>query len=583
MRHPFTSSFRASGSFQSSLALCALALFLGSGSGCGSSGASADANPGEGCTNGVTECQGGDFVACVDGQLVLQEACDNACDSQLGCTFCEPGTSTCTGEIASVCNAAGTDYEDFLCDSVQGNSCDEGSGQCVGACSPQSLGNSYIGCEYFPTVTANEVSNDFAFAVAIANASNVAASVTIEGGAEAAPINITVPPQSVQVQPLAWVPDLKAANCNSPFGCGGTTSTGTLSVNGAYHLRSTSPITVYQFSALDYQQGANFSYTNDASLLLPSNVLGTDYVVAAWPHWQNGFPGLTAVTAVENNTEITMVSSVDTASGTGSPAFSRGVPQTVSLNRGDVLQVLTTSGDLTGSRITSNRPIQVIGGHLCTNVPINVVACDHLEESLFPVQAMGNRYAVSSAALPAIPEGKARIIRIVATEPDTTLSYDPPQAGAPTSIALGGEFIQIENNAANFLIESNKKILVAEYMTGQDAGGGAGDPAFTLAVPSEQYRIDYLFHAPTNYASNYVNVVAETGTTVTLDGAAIPAASFSPAGGEFSVAKVLLDNSGDGNHRIESATAFGITVYGYGDYTSYWYAGGLDLEKLVVE
>jgi hypothetical protein len=29
--------------------------------------------------------------------------------------------------------------------------------------------------------------------------------------------------------------------------------------------------------------------------------------------------------------------------------------------------------------------------------------------------------------------------------------------------------------------------------------------------------------------------------------------------------------------------AFGISVYGYGSYTSYWYPGGLDLKSIVVE
>ena len=37
----------------------------------------------------------------------------------------------------------------------------------------------------------------------------------------------------------------------------------------------------------------------------------------------------------------------------------------------------------------------------------------------------------------------------------------------------------------------------------------------------------------------------------------------------------------DGNHNIQGDMAFGITVYGYGQYTSYWYPGGLDLSNIV--
>ena len=46
----------------------------------------------------------------------------------------------------------------------------------------------------------------------------------------------------------------------------------------------------------------------------------------------------------------------------------------------------------------------------------------------------------------------------------------------------------------------------------------------------------------------------------------------------YSVARVTLSNAGDGNHTVTGDQAFGISVYGYGQYTSYWYPGGLNLE-----
>ena len=39
----------------------------------------------------------------------------------------------------------------------------------------------------------------------------------------------------------------------------------------------------------------------------------------------------------------------------------------------------------------------------------------------------------------------------------------------------------------------------------------------------------------------------------------------------------------DGNHKLEATLKVGISVYGYGDYTSYWYPGGLDLAEIPVE
>ena len=123
-------------------------------------------------------------------------------------------------------------------------------------------------------------------------------------------------------------------------------------------------------------------------------------------------------------------------------------------------------------------------------------------------------------------------------------------------------------------------------MVGQDAApaAGTGDPAMTLAVPTAQYRTSYQFHAPTNYVSNFVNVTAPSGATVTLDGQPIPGSSFLAVGSSgFGVAKVALSNTGNGSHLAESSMPFGITVYGYGTYTSYWYPGGLDLTPIPVE
>ena len=63
---------------------------------------------------------------------------------------------------------------------------------------------------------------------------------------------------------------------------------------------------------------------------------------------------------------------------------------------------------------------------------------------------------------------------------------------------------------------------------------------------------------------------------IALDG--VPVTGFSAIGASgLEVARVPLDNSGSGNHEITGNQAFGITVYGYGDYTSYWYPGGSDL------
>jgi hypothetical protein len=201
---------------------------------------------------------------------------------------------------------------------------------------------------------------------------------------------------------------------------------------------------------------------------------------------------------------------------------------------------------------------------------------------MFPVDTLSTHYIVSAPAVTSIPSGKVEVIRIIATGANTNVTYDPPQAGAPTNIPQAGGYIEIQNNAASFEIKADQKVMVVQYMEGQEAGGGTGDPAMTLAVPVEQFRTQYLFHAPTNYESNYVDVTAPVGVTVTLDGAPL---TFAPIGATgYALSRVYPLTAGpnnDGNHSIQSTQAFGITVYGYGQYTSYWYPGGLNLNTII--
>jgi len=138
---------------------------------------------------------------------------------------------------------------------------------------------------------------------------------------------------------------------------------------------------------------------------------------------------------------------------------------------------------------------------------------------MFGVETLGTHYLINAPAVTSEPQGKVEVVRVIATASNITLTYDPPQAGAPTTIANAGDFIEIPANNQTFAIQASDKILVAQYMEGQDAdGAGTGDPAMALAVPVEQFRTDYLFQAPISYESNYVDVLAPMGAQVVLDG-----------------------------------------------------------------
>ena len=517
------------------------------------------------CPMGQIECEGNTAKVCDGmGGFSSEMPCAQACAPGIGCTLCVPGTHQCVGELSQICNEDGSAWVDEMtCDAVQGLACDPMSGACTGACA--GLGNSYIGCDYYPVVTQqiDGYLGPNPYAVAVANTTGQAANITVTQAGNPVAMDM-VPANSVKVIILPVVGALND-------GSGPTV----LVPDGAYRLRSTQPVTVYQYNPL------NADVTNDSSLMLPVNTWTGNYLVAAWQNWDGiNLRGWYSVTASKDNTMVTVKArggGVPTQAGGGVDGQGNGV---VMMNEGDVLQVITQNGgDLTGTIVTADKPVQVLGGHECTQVPIGVTACDHLEESMFPIEALAKEYiVVPPVQVPNDAAEKAVIVRIVASEANTTLTFEPDQP-ANKLLANAGDFVEIPPSIARYLVKADKKILVAEYMVGQDGGYGTSDPAMLVTVNPQQWRKTYLFHAATNWQANYVDILAPKNAVVTVD--AVNVGNWQPVGAtNYQVAHVKLSNANGGNHSVTGDVGVGISVYGVQSYGSYWYPGGLDLDVI---
>jgi hypothetical protein len=480
-------------------------------------------------------------------------------------------------------------------------------------CTESLTRNSYIGCDYWPTVTLNPVWSGFDFAVAVSNPQSAAVHVTITGGALASPLAVTIPAGAVQAIPLPWVTALKGPDFdkNTVVGPSGTSR---IVRGGAYHLQTDVPVSVYQFNALEYEIDAGadasacpgfasagdhcFSYSNDASLLLPSNVATGDYGVLSWPSF-GGTPGFLAVTATKDATHVTVFPAGQTQGvpDAGPPLLLRGDQATYTLDTGDVLELFSDTGDvlkavyssdLSGTIVHADEPVLAWGGHGCTFIPQTKKACDHLETSMFPVQTLGTQYVVP---MPYTPHGEHQWVRVMALYENTSITFDPPSVGPANVILNTGDVLDLPDVSQSFTLVANGRVFVAQYMLGEyanvpdDAGAPTpdeGDPSESAGIPVQEYRSSYTFLAPQTYAENWIDVMAPAGSTVTLDGTDLPASAFAPVGAEpYSVASQKLTGT-TGGHEIHGTAPFGLVVYGYGSRTSYMYPGGLDLRVVII-
>lgn len=477
----------------------------------------------------------------------------------------------------------------------------------LATCADAATAKSYVGCDYWPTVTGNNVWSIFDYAVVVANASGQLAQVTITGPNGTNQTG-TVPPGQLQKFYLPWVTSLKGPDADGA----GTATPMTASIiahGGAYHLVSSVPVSVYQFNALEYKpQGGPpnknwsncpasgiqcFSYSNDASLLLPSTAMTNNYRVMGQKGWSaQGFGPIMgpsfAVTATQDGTVVTVKTSATSQvlAGTGIPATNGVGTFTMSLNAGDVAEVVGQIGDqndFSGSLVTAQdgaHPIQLITSLPCIDQPEGTAACDHIEESVFPAETLGQHYFVT---VPTSPGGTpiGHIVRIFGNVDGTTLTYTNKPAGAPTTLNAG-QVVDLGQVASDFEVKGSAAFGVFSGMLGGtlvDPVNGDGDPSESFAIAVEQYRTAYIFLAPSDYDISFVDIVGPTGVNVQVDSATV--GSFTPIGSSgYGVARYKLGPGNLGAHQLTSDKPVGIQVMGYGQYTSYQYPGGSDLTAI---
>ena len=120
-------------------------------------------------------------------------------------------------------------------------------------------------------------------------------------------------------------------------------------------------------------------YTSDAFLALPCLDQSLDeYEYYAMCYYGARLPCALLFVACEDNTRIT------TPYGT-----------VTTLNRLQTY-LFEVSGDTTGSRVVSSKPVSFFSSSRCSYVPSNVFACDYLTEQLPPTSTWGRKFLVAS-------------------------------------------------------------------------------------------------------------------------------------------------------------------------------------------
>lgn len=327
------------------------------------------------------------------------------------------------------------------------------------------------------------------------------------------------------------------------------------------HIAANNPITV---------QGINQRFqTSDTFSALPVEYLGTEYRAIGYNKLSDDLLSQCAVIATENNTRVTITPSVKTQA-----LKPRGVPFVVTLNKGDVYQVISAYEvgpnamcDLTGTLIQSDKTIAVFSGHNCAYVPQVVAACNHLVEQLMPLKSWGLQYYVGMLA-----QRSTSTIRIVAHEPDTHVRIN----GEEVAVLGIGEYYTNNEQRENLWIVADKPVMVAQYGQGYKNGDSAGDPMMMMIRSVEIFQDEYHFTPPARgYWHHFINVVVREDEleSLELDGKSVDPSLFKRCGDNgYMIGQIPV--TGETAHSITCDEPFGISCYGIGYSTDAYDAYG---------
>ncbi len=316
------------------------------------------------------------------------------------------------------------------------------------------------------------------------------------------------------------------------------------------HVTAQSPVSVHVVS--------ENATSADGYLALPTPGLGTRYYVMSYSSVRYGGSEF-AVVATQNNTTVSITPSAAGATKLAGTTF------TVLLNTGETYQLANpANADMTGSLVTSDKPVAVFSGHRCADVPSGVGYCDYLVEQIPDVSIWGKTFHTSPFS------GRARYtVRVIASRDGTTFATIPAglisgtlNAGLHKDVVLSGD--------AEFV--SSNPVLVAQFMHGYaDDASAKGDPSMVLVTPADMGITDATFgvhglaRIPGTNPSAYMNIVTETAAlaTLKLDNAAVDPGLFTPLGGT-SVYSAGTIPVAPGAHSLSGTIPFSALVYDYG-------------------
>ncbi|XP_026150201.1 uncharacterized protein LOC113122825 [Mastacembelus armatus] len=315
------------------------------------------------------------------------------------------------------------------------------------------------------------------------------------------------------------------------------------------HIKASADVTV---TALSYKQD-----TADTAVIFPVTDWGTEYFIFT----PTGTPqGSFKEFSVTNGKESNKVEIFPRASiSFQGRVYGSGSQMVIDLQPYESVQ-LQSPHDLSGTRVTSQRPVAVFTGHTCT---WQFSKCNFVFEQLLPVSGWGSSFIVPPLSI----QTKYDSVFLQASQP-TKVTVQYPSRQDVLSLT-GGQFKELQYHSPETLsIQADQGIQVLLFFNGVTLNKDKYYDSFLMTILStDRYCSSYSIEALRDF-ENQILIVAQTSAIAELriDGVNLPATVQwkKVTGTDFSWAEMPVKYTPDRNRHIVSSSGSSFALYTFG-------------------
>ena len=264
-----------------------------------------------------------------------------------------------------------------------------------------------------------------------------------------------------------------------------------------------------------------------------------------------------------------------------------GSSHTVTLHSLQTLLIAAVDVDLSGTKIVSDQPLTVIGGHECANVPVAYEDCDPISTQIPPTINWGTQFLFT----PLYSRTAGQKYKIIASEENTVVDITCNNSFENTMLTMGST-IDFNTSYSDFChLTCSYPCYVSEISFSREFPInilGDGDPLLMTVPPISQYPHSVTFTTLPDMPNNYYSIAVPADSyyngTVIINGI-LTTLNWTPIRDTNGVITGYgYNTTASGSYTISHSHPNGkiyVSAYGFQRTGGYGYLAGTNLKPLL--